>query len=102
MRQYVVGFLYRGPNPIEDPDESKAMMRGHLANIQRLHDEGKIILAGPYLSKTDLRGYFLFDTDSVEAAQGWCDSDPAVAAGVFRVELHPWYSAKGIGIRGSG
>jgi myo-inositol-1(or 4)-monophosphatase len=99
MRQYVVGFLYRGPNPVEDPEESKAMMRGHLANIQRLHDEGKIILAGPYLSKTDLRGYFLFDTDSVEAAQGWCDSDPAVEAGVFRVELHPWYSAKGIGIK---
>jgi uncharacterized protein YciI len=75
------------------------MMKGHLANIQRLHDEGKIILAGPYLSKTDLRGYFLFDTDSVESAQAWCDTDPAIAAGVFRVDLHPWYSAKGIGIR---
>lgn len=99
MRQYVVGFLYRGPNPVEDPEESKRMMKGHLANIQRLHEEGKIILAGPYLSKTDLRGYFLFDTDDVEAAQSWCESDPAVAAGVFRVELHPWYSAKGIGIQ---
>jgi myo-inositol-1(or 4)-monophosphatase len=101
MRQYVVAFLYSGPNPVDDPEESKKMMKGHLANIQRLHDEGKIILAGPYLSKTDLRGYFLFDTDSVEAAQAWCDSDPAIAAGVFRVDLHPWYSAKGIGIRPS-
>ena len=99
MRQYVVAFLYRGPNPVDDPEESKKMMKGHLANIQRLHDEGKIILAGPYLSKTDLRGYFLFDTDSVEAAQTWCDTDPAIAAGAFRVDLHPWYSAKGIGIR---
>ena len=99
MRQYVVAFLYRGPNPVEDAEESKKMMKGHLANIQRLHDEGKIILAGPYLSKTDLQGYFLFDTDSLESAQSWCDTDPAVAAGVFRVELHPWYSAKGIGIR---
>ena len=99
MRQYVVAFLYTGPNPVEDPEESKRMMKGHLANIQRLHDEGKIILAGPYLSKTDLRGYFLFDTDDVEAAQAWCDSDPAIAAGVFRVDLHPWYSAKGIGIQ---
>jgi myo-inositol-1(or 4)-monophosphatase len=101
MRQYVVAFLYKGPNPVEDPEESKKMMKGHLANIQRLHDEGKIILAGPYLSKTDLRGYFLFDTDSVDAAQAWCDTDPAISAGVFRVDLHPWYSAKGIGIQRS-
>ena len=101
MRQYVVAFLYKGPNPVDDPEESKKMMKGHLANIQRLHDEGKIILAGPYLSKTDLRGYFLFDTDSVDAAQAWCDTDPAISAGVFRVDLHPWYSAKGIGIQRS-
>jgi len=101
MRQYVVAFLYKGPNPVDDPEESKKMMKGHLANIQRLHDEGKIILAGPYLSKTDLRGYFLFDTDSVDAAKAWCDTDPAISAGVFRVDLHPWYSAKGIGIQRS-
>ncbi|HKO21705.1 MAG TPA: inositol monophosphatase family protein [Candidatus Eisenbacteria bacterium] len=101
MRQYVVAFLYKGPNPVEDPEESKKMMKGHLANIQRLHDEGKVILAGPYLSQTDLRGYFLFDTDSVDAARAWCDTDPAISAGVFRVDLHPWYSAKGIGIQRS-
>jgi len=101
MRQYVVAFLYKGPNPVDDPEESKKMMKGHLANIQRLHDEGKIILAGPYLSKTDLRGYFLFDTDSVDTAKAWCDTDPAISAGVFRVDLHPWYSAKGIGIQRS-
>jgi hypothetical protein len=29
MRQYVVAFLYRGPNPVEDPRESKKMMKGH-------------------------------------------------------------------------
>lgn len=99
MRQYVVAFLYKGPNPVEDPEESKKVMKGHLANIQRLHDEGKVILAGPYLSNTDLRGYFLFDTDSVEAARAWCETDPAISAGVFRIDLHPWYSAKGIGIQ---
>lgn len=98
MRTYVVGFLFRGPSPPGDPQAGAELQRGHLANIARLHQEGKIILAGPFLDKTDLRGIFLFDATSVEEAQALCDTDPAIRAGSLRVELHPWYSAKGIGI----
>ena len=98
MRTYVLALLFRGPTPEPDPEKSKELFRGHLANIAKLHEEGKIILAGPMLDKTDLRGIFLFDLDSVEEAQRLCDTDPAIRAGSLRVELHPWYSAKGIGI----
>ncbi len=99
MRKYVVGFLFRGPWPTEK-GAADALQRAHLANNARLHKEGKLILAGPFLDNTDLRGIFVFDTDSVDSAREWCDSDPAVKAGSLRVELHPWYSAKGIGIVG--
>jgi uncharacterized protein YciI len=98
MRNYVLALLFRGPTPEQDPEKSNELFRGHLANIARLHEEGKIILAGPMLDKTDLRGIFLFDLDSVEEAQALCDTDPAIRAGALRVELHLWYSAKGIGI----
>ena len=98
MRTYVLALLFRGATPEPEPEKSKELFRGHLANISRLHEEGKIILAGPMLDKTDLRGIFLFDLDSVEEAQKLCDTDPAIRAGALRVELHPWYSAKGIGI----
>ena len=98
MRTYVLALLFRGPTPEPDPEKSKELFRGHMANIARLHEEGTIILAGPMLDKTDLRGIFLFDLDSVEEAQKLCDTDPAIRAGSLRVELHPWYSAKGIGI----
>jgi len=98
MRTYVLGFLRTGPNRSSTEQEKDELQRAHLANITRLAKEGKIILAGPFLSGGDLRGLFLFDTDSVEEAGAWSASDPAVQAGIFRVELHPWYSAKGIGI----
>ena len=98
MRKYVIGFLFRGPNRVEDEKESDRLQRAHLANIARLHAEGKIILAGPFLDKTDLCGVFLFDVETVEEAKALCDTDPALQAGSLRVELHPWYSAKGIGI----
>ena len=98
MRKYVIGFLFLGPNRQIEEKAANDLQRAHLANIARLHAEGKIILAGPFLDKTDLRGVFLFDVESVEEAQSLCDTDPAIRAGSLRVELHPWYSAKGIGI----
>jgi uncharacterized protein YciI len=98
MRIYVLGFLRTGLNHSSNEKEKDELQRAHLANITRLAKEEKIILAGPFLGGGDLRGLFLFDTESVEEAEAWSATDPAVQAGIFRVGLHPWYSAKGIGI----
>ena len=99
MRTYVIWLIYRGSNRITDEKAADDLQRAHLASNRRLADEGKLILAGPFLDKTDLRGVWLFDVATVEEAQALCDSDPAIQAGTLRVELHPWYSAKGIGIQ---
>ena len=98
MRTYVLAMLYTGPTPPTDPARVKELQAGHFANMERLHREGKLILAGPFKGGGELEGLFLLDTESVEEAKAWCDSDPAIAAGDLRVELHRWYSAKGIGI----
>ncbi len=99
MRFYVMAILYRGPNATTvSAEESKKLQAGHMANITKLAGEKKLILAGPMEGKGDLRGIFVFDTDDLKKAQEWCDEDPAVKAGTLRVELHKWYSAKGIGV----
>ena len=99
MTTYYVGFLYRGPKwSPEDTPERRAIQEGHLANIQRLADEGKLLLAGPFTDDGELRGMFVFQVASLEEAKALCDSDPAVKAGRLRVELHPWYSARGINV----
>ena len=103
MTTYYVGFLYRGESwtPEETP-EIEQLQRDHLANIERLAETGKLLLAGPFTADTDLRGMFVFAVDSMEEARALCDSDPMVQAGRLRVDLRPWYSAKGIHIdRGS-
>jgi uncharacterized protein len=98
MMTYFMAFLYPGPTRIEDERESDALQRGHLANIHRLREEGKIILSGPFRDQADMRGLFLFKVETLEEAQALCASDPAIAAGALRAEVRPWYSAKGIGI----
>ena len=102
MRYYVLAMLYTGPTPPTDPARLKELQAGHFANMERLHHEGKLILAGPFKGGGDLEGLFLFDTASVDEAREWCASDPAIAAGDLRVEFHQWYSAKGIGITQGG
>src|SRR5262245_8038444 len=99
MTTYYVGLLSRGPNySAEDTPERRAIQEGHLANIQRLAEEGKLLLAGPFTDGGELRGLFVFQVASLEEAKALCDTDPAVKAGRLRVELHPWYSAKGINV----
>ena len=94
MKMYVFVALTTGDVKITDPDSSKALMSGHLSNINKLVKEGKLIIAGPY-RKNDLnfRGLFIFNSsDTIEVKQ-LLQTDPAIAAGVFDTEIIPWYGS---------
>lgn len=92
MTQYFVGVIYRGekwaPQVTEEVTE---LQKAHLANIGRLVEEGKMVLAGPFGDGGDMRGLFFYDVKTMEEAQELVDTDPAVKAGRLRVELHPWW-----------
>jgi uncharacterized protein YciI len=101
MRMYVLGLIYRGEKwTPEKTAETAKIQEQHLANIGRLAEEGKLILAGPFGGDGELRGLFLFDATTVEEARALADSDPAVQAGRLRVDLLPWYGPKGIRYEG--
>ena len=95
MKQYWLVFLLKGTNRGQDSATAANLQSGHMANIERLHREGKIIMAGPMGYNRDLRGIFIMDAkDSTEAAS-YVNTDPAVIAGRLRFEVHPWWAAKG-------
>ncbi|WP_066434411.1 YciI family protein [Chryseobacterium sp. CCH4-E10] len=95
MKSYVVVMLTTGTAKIEDKAKMGELMKGHLANIGKLADEGKIVVAGPFLEKNkeNYRGMFIFNTQSKEEAEQWVKTDPAVQAGVFSYEIFPWYGS---------
>lgn len=99
MTTYYMAFLKKGPKwSPEETEETKKVQAAHLANIQKLVDEGKMILAGPFLDEWEVRGIFVYKVDSMEEAIELTKLDPAVLSGRLSLEVHPWYSAKGITI----
>lgn len=93
MSQYIFAFLKRGPNRDRDSLEAVQLQRAHLANIQRLAEEGKLVLAGPFMDNGEIRGIYIFNVQTIEEAQQLVNTDPAIQAGSLEMELRPWYGA---------
>lgn len=93
MKKYVMAFLKAGPNRSGDQQTRMQLQRAHLDNITRLANEGKLVLAGPFLDSGDIRGIYIFDVETIEEAEALTKTDPAIQAGSLIMELHPWYGS---------
>lgn len=71
----------------------------HLARLEALRDEGRLLLAGPHPAidsenqgEAGFTGSLVIaEFASLEAAQSWADADPYVAAGVYQqVSVKPF------------
>lgn len=82
----------------DKPDslEQRMMARpDHLARLQALRDEGRLLTAGPLPNidnedpgSTGFSGSLIVaEFDSLDAAQEWADADPYVNAGVYESVL---------------
>jgi uncharacterized protein len=97
MTTYYLALLHRGPKwTPQETAETKAIQQGHMQNIQHMADIGKLAVAGPLTDNGEIRGIFIFQNVTREEAERLCAGDPAVKAGRLRVELHPWFAAKGL------
>lgn len=64
----------------------------HLARLQSLQNEGRLVLAGPHPAidsndpgEAGFSGSLVVaEFDSLEAAQSWADADPYIKAGVYQ------------------
>jgi uncharacterized protein YciI len=92
MAKVYLVLLKKGPAwTAEKTEATKAIQAGHMANMERLWKEKKLIVAGPGGDDGDMRGVFVFDTDSLEEAKALAATDPAIKAGRLAPEFHSWW-----------
>ncbi len=73
-------------------EQRKANRPAHLARLQALLDEGRLLVAGPNPAidsedpgEAGFTGSLIIASfESLEAARDWANSDPYLAAGVYR------------------
>lgn len=94
--QFVFGFLVRGPNRQQPEAEAQEIQKGHLAYMEGLHQQGKLVMAGPFGDDGDWRGVVVYRVATLEEARQLAAGDPAVKAGRLVIEAHPWMTFKGI------
>ena len=77
---------------VPDSLEKRLSVRpAHIARLQALQDEGRMLLAGPHpkIDSPDpgpagfTGSLIVAEFESLEAAQQWADADPYIAAGVY-------------------
>lgn len=93
MKRYVLVLLKTGPAQIAEKAAVDSLFAGHMANIGRLAEAGKLVVAGPIGRKEKYRGLFVFDVPDIEAAKTEVATDPAVQAGLLEPEFMPLYSS---------
>ena len=97
MTTAYLAFLTRGAKwtPEKTP-QTEEIQKGHMANINRLAETKKLVVAGPFGDDGTLRGIFVFKVGSLEEAKALAETDPAVQAGRLALDIHPWLVPEGI------
>jgi len=87
-KSFVIVFLNKKPDAEKiDKETQTKLFDAHMANINRLASEGKLLAAGPFEGGG---GIFVFNTTSVEEAESWVSTDPAVQAKRWNIEIIPF------------
>jgi len=95
IKQFWLVILKTGPKDkeIKDSIQRSMIFAGHFSNMERLHKEGILKVAGPF-GKNDFtwRGLFILDCATKEEAEKYVKTDPSIASGIFITDIVPWFS----------
>ena len=98
MKNYVFVILKTGANKTTDRTFIDSCFVGHMQNIHRLVEDGRLVLAGSF-GKNDktFRGIFILNAKSFDEANELLQTDPAIKEKLLDVELYDWYGSAALG-----
>ena len=88
MTKYYLTLLIADPKA--EIAAAQKLLLPHLWDIRRNLDKKVYVSAGPIGGDKELRGLFIINAESLEAAQAIAQRDPMVKAGHLKAEVHTW------------
>jgi len=84
-------YVINGTDTEDSLERRLSVRAAHIARLQQLQDEGRLLLAGPYpaVDSNDpgpagfTGSLIIAEFESMEEAQAWATADPYVEAGVY-------------------
>ena len=68
------------------PPQEQDYFQEHSANLRRMRESGSLLVGARYSDK----GLVVVAADSIEEVREMMDDDPAISAGIFVAEIHPF------------
>lgn len=99
MKTYYLVFLKKGENRGQDSTTTAELQKKHLAHLDKMYRDGKMDICGPMAEDMDIRGICIYNVATKEEAEKLANDDPMVKAGRLKVEVHPFWSAKGVSLK---
>lgn len=97
MKMYYFVFLNSVKNlRVIDSTTAMEIQKGHMANIERMFNEGKLRLAGPFEDGGEMRGILILDVATEEEAYKQINMDPAIINGMLEAVIKKWYGPAGL------
>lgn len=99
MQQYFLAFLKRGANRTQNKAEADSLQTLHMAHLGRMYEEGYADISGPFGDDGEIRGITIYNVPTQKIADSLANLDPMVKSGRLKIEIHPWWAAKGFNLR---
>lgn len=97
MKKYVMVFLKTGSVTDLGKAKTDSLFAGHMNNMNKLAEEGKLVVAGPFFKNDKYRGLFILNAASLEEGKKMVETDPAVKAKLLEPEMLMWYGSAALG-----
>lgn len=95
LQKYRFGLLSRTANVFNFTDQqNQANGEGHMANIQKMANDGLLVMAGPFEEAGKYRGIFIFKDASDETIRKATETDPLISQGILKLTLYDWMTSK--------
>ena len=97
-KYYCFGFLNTHPDRVEMPqDKLMEIQKGHLEHMGKMASEGKLLVAGPFMTAGTARGVVIYNCADVAEAKRYTEPDPAVVNKRLVMEFYKMHAPEGLG-----